>query len=119
MRIETGQIVAGQYGTEIYRLRPFSTPRFESRLASSDSALAHYRVFAENHVPGNVWGMVGGLSLGFSLAASADVNWAPRELVIGTAVFGAISILIGSNKSRKARNSLARAIWWYNRDLPR
>lgn len=120
LRVEVGNIVVGKDGAEKYRLRPFSTPpRLEERLASSDSALAHYRVFTQNHVSGNVWSLIGGLTLGFGLVSGFDDTGVSTEVAIGATVVGAITSLIGSGKIRKAQNALARSVWWYNRDLQR
>ena len=119
MRVELGRIVVGQHGMQSYKLAPFSTPRLESRLATSDSARAYYTVFEDNHVPGNVWTLVGGLAMGFALAASSDPEWLSSEYTLGITIVGGIATLIGSRKVRKAQNALARSIWWYNRDLPR
>jgi hypothetical protein len=120
LRLEGATVVAGRDGAERYRLSPFSTPRLEERFAANDSALAHYRVFTQNHVSGNLWSMLGGLSLGFALSVGFDDDTSiSGEVVIGTAVVGAVATLIGGSKLRRARKGLAQSIWWYNRDLPR
>lgn len=120
LRVEMRNIVAGSQGIEKYPLRLFSTPRLEDRLAISDSALAHYRVFTSNHVSANVWNLVGGSLLAFGMVDSiSDADVMSTEVGIGVTVVGVIASLIGNNKTRKAQNGLARAIWWYNRELPR
>ena len=119
LRVEVGNIVVGKDGAEKYRLRAFSTPRLEERLALSDSALTHYRVFTRNHVSGNVWSLIGGLTLGFGLVSGFDDTGVSTEVAIGATVVGTIATLIGSGKTRRAQNALSRSVWWYNRDLQR
>jgi hypothetical protein len=117
LRIEGTRVVAGREGAAVATLRAFRTPRLEDRFAVSDSAAAHYVRFADNYVAGNVWSMVGGGALGLAYAASNDD--ASTTLIAGSIAVGIVASLVGGNKVRKAQAALSRAVWWYNRDLPR
>lgn len=97
----------------------FATPDLTERLARSDSALANFRTFQKNHLPGQLWGVAGLILLGTAQVAAAqeDDNFDTLAIVL---TFGSIvPTFVSGRKHQRAQQALARAMWWYNRDLPR
>ena len=123
--MEGNRILRGATGERVGKLGIFSATSLSSLVSgvSSDSALAHARIFDANYGRGSTLAFVGGLTAGVALA----VEHARREqrLTGGTSAVFAIAlsgIIIGSVGARKvvkARDALSRAVWWHNRELAR
>lgn len=122
LRIENAHVVAGQHGAAIGRLGLISTPGLDDRLSLPDSAAAHYRIFKDNYVSGNLWSILGSVTITLVMISPAisGREFASSDAVItaGT-IAGVVATIIGARKSSKAHAELARSIWWYNRELPR
>lgn len=118
LRYEEPWIVAGQPGTRVGRLGFLVAPHLVEYVRESDSALTWALRFERGHSAGQGLAAVGGLlSLGSFIwgLTGPDNAWGPIALGVGGVAFD----LAGGIKLRIARRDMERAIWWYNRDLPR
>jgi hypothetical protein len=121
LRIESGNLVRGVSGKKVERLGFFFSSEIAKHVATSDSALRYARMYERNHSPGTVLLFVGeGAALG--ALGWFEGQWkgsfpsmTPTRSAI--AIGGVALMLYGASKMNKAGRGLARAIWWYNRDL--
>ncbi|MFN2567350.1 MAG: hypothetical protein ABR499_20325 [Gemmatimonadaceae bacterium] len=122
LRFEEPFVVRGLGAERLVRLSWWSSPRLTPIMQRSDSALYHARLAEASQRRGVV---AGGVSLVTAVAAAV---WAantesgfgipdpePFALLLGAEVIA----IYGQFQLRDARRSLGRAIWWYNRHLPR
>jgi hypothetical protein len=107
LRGARGQHVAG-FG----RLGP-DLPRI---VAGADSAVAHARAFRPLQRRAGVAGLLAGAAAvtAIALDAASDANDS-APFSIGAAVLG----VYAGFETRRAVRELSRAVWWYNRALPR
>jgi hypothetical protein len=117
LRVEHGflstRLVRGASGESVARLGLFGSG-VNVLLAASDSAAHHARQYRSRRTTGDALGFVGA-ALTLAAIWTTDDFVDSRPLLVGSATLGLISLpfLLG------ARRSLDRAVWWYNRDLPR
>ncbi|HEY0529429.1 MAG TPA: hypothetical protein VGD02_11410 [Gemmatimonadaceae bacterium] len=95
-------------------LRSFDVEKLVSR---SPVAAAEARVYHANHLPGSIVGALGGVTFiaGLIMSSNSSNNASSPILVIA----GAGAIGWSAQHLNTAYSALSRAIWWYNRDLPR
>jgi hypothetical protein len=111
------RVVKGKDGTVVGTvglLRSFDVEKLVSR---SPVAAAEARAYRANHLPGSIVGAVGGVTFltGLILSSNSSNNASSPILVIA----GAGAIGWSAKHLNTAYSALSRAIWWYNRDLPR
>ena len=92
----------------------FLAPHLDLFAERSDSAARYYRSFHSKHNSGT-WLALAGTAL---FAGAYIVEGESDGVAIGLAIAGAGSIVIGTFRTAAGRNDLARALWWYNRELP-
>jgi hypothetical protein len=122
LRFEEPYLVRGVDAERVTRLAWWSPPRLTPIVQRSDSAVYHARLAEASYRRGVAAGAVG------LVTAVAAIVWAakresefrildpgPLVLAIGADVIA----IYGQHQFRQAQRSLARTIWWYNRDLPR
>jgi hypothetical protein len=117
LRFEVPWIVAGTEGARVGRVGLLRSPNLTAYVSAEDSALAHALRFERRDRTGQTLAAAG-VVLGAAAFVSGLVGgneWVPTGLGISAFVIGFSSgaILGGS------RRELERAIWWYNRSLPR
>ena len=122
MRVEHQRLVRGVPGaeTDVGQLGLWSPPRLAVLVQQSDSARYHAELFERHYRAGArlslLGGAVGGALLGLGWRASDERDgW---RLAAASVPFLALS-LYGEHRRSVGRRALARAIWWYNRDLAR
>lgn len=96
---------------------PFKTANVEKIVAGSERAETEARLFRASHRRGALSGALGlvTLGVGIAVASSNSSNAATPVFMIA----GAGGMLWGARQINEAYSSLSRAVWWYNRDLPR
>jgi hypothetical protein len=112
------RIVAGVDGRVVAR-QGFAGFRLDSALAGSDRALAEARVHRRETGVGGLL-MLAGTVLGAVALVDAARNG--DELTAGRGAMlagGAALSVVGGWRLQIADRALNRAIWWYNRELPR
>lgn len=113
-------IVRGTEGEELGRIGFLGAPDLDPLLADPDSAAYYYREFRANHPSGNLLKAAGGLLVGAAIAFVPDVDDdGARIALLGGGLGGFVLYFLGDERADRATNSLARAIWWYNRGLER
>jgi hypothetical protein len=124
LRFEEPWLVAGASGERVGRLGVFSVPPLAERVRGVDSAEAYALRFVQRQSTGTILSILGGaMVIGSYVWLYSEGSWSdggsattgPLVLLLGGAGVG----LVGSLKLRSARHDMARAIWWYNRELPR
>ena len=122
LRIERSRILRGVTGQRAGSLLIFSNPRLDLLVTPSDSALAHAMVFQRNFRSGMTMVFVGSVVGGIAGAVLIPTLAAYEEpsLLLTAGLVGGLSMqLVGAFRVQRALNAASRAIWWYNRDLPR
>lgn len=112
------QIVRGREGTVVLRSGVFRTPEVANLVSRSDSAVREARMFERNYQPGQALLGLGIATMGAAIGVGRidGVNtWIPTGLTIASVML----ITYGGTKLESAYRALSKAIWWYNRDLPR
>jgi hypothetical protein len=90
-------------------------------VSTNDSARVYAQRFDANYSWGTRLAFVGGL---FLAAVGMDYlrgyqGTMRREHRLELSISGGVLVLVGGHKLRRANEGIARAIFWYNRDLPR
>jgi hypothetical protein len=95
----------------------FRDTELEKLVASSPNALAQARLFEKNNFRGSLIGAVGALTsvVGFVLTTNSNGSASSPALIIG----GVGAMVWGVQHVNMSYSALSRALWWYNRDLPR
>jgi hypothetical protein len=122
LRLEGSDLFRGVQSTKpVGRLRLWGGPRLAELVGTADSARIHALRFDANYATGMRLSFVGGLLLAPVIldAVRGGSGMMRREHQIYLSVPGAAFVFIGGVKMRTANVALSRAIWWYNRDLPR
>ena len=95
----------------------FNSTNVEKIVAGSARAETEARLFRASHRPGAVASVVGALTFtGGLIAATNNANSAATPMLM---IGGAGAMFWGARQLNAAYGSLSRAVWWYNRDLPR
>jgi len=97
-------------------------PRLAPLVAGSDSALACAREFDRDYTTGarisTVAGAVGGVLIAFAFQNRFQDRRPDWWLIGGS--YAALGVgIYGGWRTSRALRALSRALWWYNRDLPR
>ena len=111
------RVLAGAQGRVVAR-GGFSGFRLDSALAGSPRALAEARIHRREAGRGGLLMLVGGVlgGIGVAHAAGGDER---SSAVTALVVSGAAASIVGGWRLQIADRALNRALWWYNRDLPR
>jgi hypothetical protein len=116
LRVEGARILRGAEGTPAGRWGLFQTPDLTYLVQSSERATEHARIF-EQTAPTAQWlGLAGALLL---VAPRWETDRNVTSLELGAVIAGAGLSIYGTHLQVRAQRALSRAIWWYNRDLPR
>lgn len=109
-------LVRGDSAVPVARIG-FRAPTLAEFAARQDSAGIYTRRFRGYHTSGNWLLLLGALTA----AAGEIVVSESREDVLGSGIFvvGLGVMITGAERTRRGRNALQRAIWFYNRTLPR
>ena len=112
------RILRGVEGTVVARAGIFHGPKVANLVIQSDSALAEAKVFERDYEPGQWVAAFGIATLGAAIGASRipDIN---PVIQVGLYATSFAAIGFGGKKLESAYRALAKAIWWYNRDLKR
>jgi hypothetical protein len=89
----------------------------EKLVASSPSALSQARLYETNNFRGSLVGTLGAVTsvVGLVLTTNGSNGAASPALIIG----GVGAMVWGVQHVNMSYSALSRALWWYNRDLPR
>ena len=95
----------------------FRAPSLADFAAREDSAGIYFREFRAEHTSGNWLLLLGALT---AVAGEVVVSQSDQD-VLGTGlVVAGLGVMIGGGeRARRGRNALQRAIWFYNRTLPK
>ena len=109
-------LVRGDSAVRVARIG-FRAPTLAEFAAREDSAGVYVRRFRAYHTSGSWLMLVGALAA----AAGELVIYESREDVLGSGmVLVGLGVMItGGERSPRGSNALQRAIWFYNRSLPR
>lgn len=111
------RILQGVDGMVVGIAGPFKTANVEKIVAGSERAETESRLFRASHRRGALSSAIGLVTLGVGIAvASSNSNNAATPVFM---IAGAGGMLWGARQINSAYSSLSRAVWWYNRDLPR
>jgi hypothetical protein len=109
------ELLRGAEGRRVVRLGRLG-PDLPRLVAGSDSAVAYARAFRPPQQRAGVAGLLAGAAAltGVILDAASDAN-DPTPFSLAA---GALGVYAGFEAKRAARE-LSRAVWWYNRAIPR
>jgi hypothetical protein len=111
------RIIRGANGPVLGTVGWFRDFDLEKLLATSPSAVAEARVYQTDNFRGSLVGGIGAATtlVGVLVAANSSNNASSPVLVIG----GLGAMVWGAQHLSMSYSALSRALWWYNRDLPR
>jgi hypothetical protein len=116
LRLEQNEVIAGKAGKKVGSLGFMSFTDLTQTFSASDSAAAQYAVFRDYYNTGSLLsGLTGTTLTGVWIFRDKLSTGYEIGIIISALVLGAV----GNHHAKRAEQSLARAIWWYNRDLPR
>ena len=109
-------VVRGDSAVRVARIG-FRAPSLADFAAREDSAGIYFREFRAEHTSGNWLLLLGALT---AVAGEVVVSQSDQD-VLGTGlVVAGLGVMIGGGeRARRGRNALQRAIWFYNRTLPK
>ena len=95
----------------------FRDIELEKLVASSPNARSEARLYETNNFRGSLVGTVGAVTsvVGLVLTTNGSNGAASPALIIG----GVGAMVWGVQHVTMSYSALSRALWWYNRDLPR
>jgi hypothetical protein len=95
----------------------FRSLDIEQVVARSPVAASEARIYKINYRQGEIVGSIGVTAFiaGLFLSGNTHYNASTPILIIA----GAAATLWGGQHLNTAFTALSRAVWWYNRDLPR
>ncbi len=114
LRREQEKILAGREGRLVGNLSFLGATDMRGIFAANESAAYYYRSFHRNYVAGSALNLVSTITIGGWWFFRKDLS---TRSEIGFALTGIITGVIGSHLETKADQGIARAMWWYNRDL--
>ena len=112
----TLRLVRGTSETVVAKIGTFRGGNVAEVVSPSAKAVAEAKVFQNNYRPGAWMAAIGIATLGAAVGAAriSDLNQAvPTSLTVVSVSL----IAVGGSKLDTAYRALARAVWWYNRDL--
>jgi F420-dependent methylenetetrahydromethanopterin dehydrogenase len=112
----TLRLVRGTSETVVAKIGTFRGGNVAEAVSLSPKAVAEAKVFQDNYRPGSWMAAIGIATLGAAIGAAriSDLN---QAVPISLAVVSVSLIAVGGLKLDTAYRALARAVWWYNRDL--
>lgn len=126
LRLEPGffgaKIVRGIQGETAAKVGLFNS-KIERIVQGSDSATRFVRSFRAQHTTAATLGIIAG-----AVALVSVFQWEPwddgtgngdNDLATAGVIASSALGLVGAAVEVSAQRALSRAIWWYNRDLPR
>ncbi len=95
----------------------FRDIELEKLVASSPAAVSQARLYEKNNFRGSLVGTVGAVTsvVGLVLTTNSSNSASSPALIIG----GVGAVVWGVQHVNMSYSALSRALWWYNRDLPR
>ena len=122
IRVEQQRVVRGVPGaeTDIGRLGVWGAPRLTALVEQSDSARHYAALFERQYRTGVRMSLLGAAAGGTLLALGwqASTERDRQRLTVAAIPFLALGVY-GDFRRSAGQRALSRAIWWYNRDLPR
>ena len=121
LRVESSwgniRIIRGADGEVVGSGGWFRDIDLEKLVASSPNAISQARLYEKNSFRGSVVGAVGAVTsvVGLVLTTNSSNSAASPALIIG----GVGAVVWGVQHVNMSYSALSRALWWYNRDLPR
>jgi len=112
----TIRIVKGASETVVAKIGVFRAVDVAAVVSPSPKAVAEATVFQRNYRPGTWLASVGIATLGAAIGASR-ISGLNRAVPTSLTIVSVSLITVGGVKLETAHRALARAIWWYNRDL--
>lgn len=112
----TIRIVKGASETVIAKIGVFRAVDVAAVVGPSPKAVAEATVFQRNYRPGTWLASLGIATLGAAIGASR-ISGLNRAVPTSLTIVSVSLITVGGVKLETAHRALARAIWWYNRDL--
>ena len=112
----TIRIVKGASETVVAKIGVFRAVDVTAVVSPSPKAVAEATVFQRNYRPGTWLASVGIATLGAAIGASR-ISGLNRAVPTSLTIVSVSLITVGGFKLETAHRALARAIWWYNRDL--
>ena len=111
------RILQGVDGLVVGTAGLFKTVNAEKIVAGSARAETEAKLFRESHRRGALASAVGAVT--FVVGVVATTNNANNAATPVLMIAGAGGMFWGARQLNSAYSSLSRAVWWYNRDLPR
>ena len=123
LRVESAflgtRLVRGTEGVPVASLGLFGSDLSEV-VGSSERALEHARVYDRTRTPAVLTALGAGLLLAFGSAATNGEAFEVSDGVALGALLGGIGLgVVSIRLSVQSGRAFSRALWWYNRDLPR
>jgi hypothetical protein len=112
----TIRIVKGASETVVAKIGVFRAVDVTAVVSPSPKAIAEATVFQRNYRPGTWLASLGIATLGAAIGASR-ISGLNRAVPTSLTIVSVSLITVGGVKLETAHRALARAIWWYNRDL--
>ena len=112
----TIRIVKGASETVVAKIGVFRAVDVAAVVSPSPKAVAEATVFQRNYRPGTWLASLGIATLGAAIGASR-ISGLNRAVPTSLTIVSVSLITVGGVKLETAHRALARAIWWYNRDL--
>ena len=111
------RIIRGADGELVGTTGWFRNIELEKLVATSPTAVSQARQFERNNFRGSLVGTVGALTsvVGLVLTTNSSNSASSPALIIG----GMGAMIWGVQRVTMSYSALSRALWWYNRDLPR
>ena len=111
------ELLRGASGARLARLGAFG-PSLADLMIGADSAVRYAREFDARQERGAVAGVVGG-ALVYGAGLRCVDEFTCSHAAGASFIAGLGLALYGSVEQLRAARALSRAVWWYNRELPR
>jgi hypothetical protein len=110
------RIIRGSEGQLVGTGGWFRDIELEKLVASSPTAVSQARLYEKNNFRGSLVGTVGALTSVVGLVLTNSSNSASSPVLI---IGGTGAMIWGAQHVTMSYSALSRALWWYNRELPR
>jgi hypothetical protein len=110
------RIIRGSEGQLVGTGGWFRDVELEKLVASSPTAVSQARLYEKNNFRGSLVGTVGALTSVVGLVLTNSSNSASSPVLI---IGGTGAMIWGAQHVTMSYSALSRALWWYNRELPR
>lgn len=122
LRVERGHVLRGMEGVPVRRIGLFG-PGLEPLVQGSDRAVEYARIYDQTRTTSALLTLasaaIGGV-YGLALINDGGRPFQNNDQVrLGAMVAGIGVMFYGTHVQNRAQRAFSRAIWWYNRDLPR